>query len=146
MARRTSTGRVVLAFLACWLTAPLLVALALGLASGLTDPRPGETLLDPVLKMLIYGVVIGVPYTLAIMVVIVAPLWFFLHRGRAGPRGFALAGAIVGALLGLLVMAMNGGAQVSPAGTIATLLVPLGVGALCALLLQRIAYARSAAT
>lgn len=142
---KTNFWRVLLAFLAAWVLAPLLVAVGIGLATGLGDPRPGETLLDPVLKMLIYGVIIGLPYSLVLMLVVVAPAWFLLHRRRVRRRGFMTVGGLVGAGLGLIFAAPGAfrPERIDLLLLVLTILIPAAVGALCAFTIHRIAYGRA---
>lgn len=142
---KTNFWRVLLAFVAAWIMAPLLVSIGIGLATGLGDPRPGETLLDPVLKMLIYGLIIGIPYSLVLMVVVVSPAWFLLHRRGVRRRGFMIVGGLVGAGLGLIFAAPGAfrPERIDLLLLVLTVLVPALAGVLCAFAIHRIAYGRS---
>ena len=139
---KTGFMRVALGFLTGWLLPPLVIALFVGVVMRVIAPLPGEGLVDPVLKALIYGAVIGLPASLGVMVLLVSPTWFFLHRGRAGARGFLIAGGVIGALLGLVPLAgpaLAGNSDRALAIAL-TLAVPTIVGALTFLLIRRIAY------
>jgi hypothetical protein len=141
---KTGFMRVVLGLLTGWLLPPLVIALSVGVLMGVNAPQPGEGLFDPVLKGLVYGAIIGLSASLGVMVLLVSPTWFFLHRGRAGARGFLIAGGVIGAFLGLVplagpALAGNSGGALSVALTLA---VPTIVGALTFLLIRWIAYGK----
>jgi hypothetical protein len=143
---KTTFLRVAAGFLSGWLLPPLVIALFVGVLMGISTPLAGQGLMDQVLKALIFGLFIGLPASLGVMVFMVSPTWFFLHRGRAGARGFLIAGGVIGTLLGLVplagpALAGNSGGALSVTLTLA---VPAIVGALSFLLIRRIAYGTGA--
>jgi hypothetical protein len=143
---KTSVLRVLGGFLTGWLLPPLLIAVTVGLLFGAIAPHPGEGPFDQVVKALIYAAVIGLPLNLGIMVVLVSPTWFVLHRTRAGASAFLICGAAIGGLVGLLPLAgptLAGNAP-SPVETVLTLLIPAVVGAASFLAIRLVAYRTAA--
>ncbi len=137
----TTPWRATAGFLTGWLLPPVLIAVIVGLLMSLTGPQRGDVA-EHVVKSLFYGVVVGLPASLAVMVVFVSPTWFFLHRSRAGTGAFVLAGAAIGAVLGLVPLAgptltnQVGG----PVNVALTIAIPAAVGALSFLMIRWIAY------
>ncbi len=139
---RTGFLRILAGFLTGWLLPPLAIAFIVGVMMGVNAPQPNEGLADQVIKSLFYGVLVGLPASFAVMVVVVSPTWFFLHRSQAGDRAFLFAGAVIGGLLGLVPLAgtaLSGNPGGLTAGLL-TVAVPAAIGALTFLLIRRIAY------
>ncbi|MBW0151689.1 MAG: hypothetical protein KXJ53_10795 [Phenylobacterium sp.] len=137
----TNPWRAAAGFLIGWLLPPILIAVGVGLLMSQTGPQKGDVV-EHVIKALFYGVVVGLPASLAVMVVIVSPTWFFLHRSRAGIGAFVLAGAAIGAVLGLvpLVGPSLTNQVVGPANLALTIALPATVGAFSFLIIRWMAY------
>jgi hypothetical protein len=135
-------GRTFLAFLVGWLLAPLLVGLAIvAMIAATGSHHPGDTLADTTAKILFYAGLIGLPVNLLVMAALVLPTWIALRKRGAGAIAFGVAGGVIGALLGLVCLigpwtAGETGAAFHMALMIA---VPAAVGAVCLLLMRKIA-------
>lgn len=142
---KTTFLRVAAGFLTGWILPPVLVAVVVGLMFGGGMIQPGETFLDPVFKSLIYAAIIGLPLNLGIMVLLVSPTWFFLHRAGAGAKAFLIAGLVIGGLAGLIPLAGPGltADALTPLEVALALAIPAVIGALTFLLIRRIAYRRA---
>lgn len=141
---KTTFLRVAAGFLTGWILPPVLVAVVVGLMIGGRLLQPGETLIDPVIKSLIFAGIIGLPLNLGIMVLLVSPTWFFLHRAGAGAKAFLIAGLVIGGLAGLIPLAgpALAGTEVAPLEVALTLVIPAVIGALTFLVIRRIAYGK----
>lgn len=141
---KSSFVRVLCGFLAGWVLPPAMIAVIVAVLfnSGTPDPN---SLADSVLKMLFYAAVIGLPFNLGVMVLLVSPTWAVLHRLKARARTFLLCGAVIGGLVGLVPLIGPASANnLPPSGELAlTLIIPMVVGALSFLLIRRIAYGKA---
>lgn len=141
---KTSLVRVLGGFLAGWVVPPAFIAVIVAVLFNDRTSGPGG-LADGVLKMLFYAGVIGLPFNLGVMVLLVSPTWAVLHRLKARARTFLLCGAVIGGLVGLVPLIGPASANnLPPPGEITlTLIIPMMVGALSFLIIRRIAYRKA---
>lgn len=149
MARATHPLRVALAILAGTVFSPLFFAIAALFVAFLEGPSglsPSEADLgDLAFTMLLIwltGLLFGGPIALAALLMLFGPMWWFLHRSRAGAPVFVGLAAVASGVAGLLLLLFTAGA----AGPDALKLIPafLLTGALTGAIMWPIAYAGAA--
>ncbi|MBI1407139.1 MAG: hypothetical protein GC145_13570 [Caulobacter sp.] len=142
--------RVALAILAGTVFSPLFFAVAGlamafvespgGLAPGVAPDVTGFFIM--LLWVWLTGLLFGGPIALAALLILFGPMWWFLHRARAGAATFVGLAAVASGLAGLLLLLLTAGTV----GPEAVKLIPVFVmtGALTGAIMWPIAYAGAA--
>jgi len=149
MARVTHPLRVALAILAGTVFSPLFFALAALFVAFLESPvgpslvADGASQIAPVVLWIwLTGLLFGGPIALAALLIVFGPIWWLLHRARAGAAVFVALAGVSSGLVGLLLLLFTAGAP-GPE-TVKLIAVFLMAGAMTGAIMWPIAYAATA--